>query len=89
MTSEFDEKEFYEGVPKTVSFTGSTGVNPLQDGGIRATFLLIPPAVLFFLQTEYDILSTDGYAALLSLMAPAGILAWAFFDKFIRPRFTS
>ncbi|KKN68693.1 hypothetical protein LCGC14_0448840 [marine sediment metagenome] len=84
MAPEFDEKTFYEGTPKRLSLTGSTGTNILQDGGIRAAFLAIPSGILFFLQIEYEILSTNGYAALVSLMVPAGVLTWAFFDKFVR-----
>lgn len=73
-------------VSKSVLLTGSTGSNALQDGGIRAIVVGVPAGILYFLQTEYEILSVDGYTALVSLMVPAGILIWSFFDKFIKPR---
>ena len=82
----FDEEAFYETTPKTLTLTGSTNNNALQDGSIRAMIVGIPAGILWFLQAEYNILSVDGYAALVSLMVPAGVLIWSLFDKFIKPR---
>ena len=83
---EFDEEEFYEKTPKRLILTGSTGINSLQDSSIRAVVIGIPAGILWFLQAEYEILSTDGYAALMSSMIPAGILMWGFFDRFLKPK---
>lgn len=83
---EFNEEEFYEGISKRLAFTGSTGVNTLQDGSIRTAAVGIPAGILWFLQVEWNILSTEGYAALATIMIPASILAWTIFDKLIKPR---
>ncbi len=75
--------------PLPVRMTGSTGLAPLQDGGVRAAAVTIPALILGFLQIEYDILSIEGYAAAASAMVPGGILFWAGFDKFMKPRISS
>ena len=86
MAPEFDEEAFYEGIPAKLRLTGSTDSNTLQDGSVRAIIVGIPAGILYFLQSEYEILSVDGYAALVSLMVPAGLLLWSFFDKFVKSR---
>ena len=75
--------------PPVIRVTGSTGTNPLTDGTFRAMIVAVPAAVVAFLHIEFGFLSNDGIVALEGVMAPAGLILWAVFDRFIKPRLAS
>ncbi|KKN42141.1 hypothetical protein LCGC14_0716100 [marine sediment metagenome] len=78
-----------EDIPKSISVTGSTGINSLQDGAFRASIVALPAGILAFVHIEYSFLSNDGFAYAAIALAPVGILLWAVFDKFVKPRLVS
>jgi len=75
--------------PVVARVTGSTGTNPLADGTFRAMLITWPGAVVGFTNLQWHWLTDDALAALVIVVAPAGVLLWALFDKFAKPRILS
>lgn len=75
--------------PALARITGSTGTSPLADGALRALIVAVPAAVVAFLHVEFGFLSNDGIVALEGVLAPAGLILWATFDRYARGRLLS
>ena len=86
----FEDEAMAEVTPPVLArITGSTGLNSLQDGGIRLLIVGLPMAVVAFAHTEYGFLSPEGLSKVEGIMGLAGLGLWAVFDKFVKPRLSS
>ena len=74
------------GIPLLARATGSTGSNPLMDGTMRAMVIALPATALAFVHVEFGFLSVEGFASAEAALAPAGLILWAIFDRYIKPR---
>lgn len=90
-------KEMYEAEamaettpPALARITGSTGTSPLVDGTFRAMILEVPAAAVAFSNFQWHwITNADALTALLLVVAPAGPLLWAAYDRWVKPRLLS
>lgn len=86
----FEDEAMAEATPPLrVRITGSTGLNPITDSGARAALSALIAAALAFVHFEYGVISSTGIVYAEACIAPATILFWGFFDKFVKPRLAS
>lgn len=90
MPEMFEHEAMAETTPPALArITGSTGTSPIADGTFRAMVIAIPAAVVAFLHIEFGFLSNDGIVVLEGVLAPAGLVLWALFDRYARGRLLS
>jgi hypothetical protein len=72
--------------PAPAKLTGSSQRDPVQDGATRGVIAGALTGILAFIQVEFDVISSDGVAALAGVVVFAAFALGGLWDRFIAPK---
>ncbi len=86
----FEDEAMAEITPPALArVTGSTGINPVQDGITRAGWVAAIQAVIAFTVVRWEWLTAEELALLQIPIVFFAVVLWALFDKVLRGRILS